>query len=204
MDAMTGTDLLDQAMKGQLAVEWDRVKKALSQAGDIGTLNLDEWRIVAERDRRGLPPALSVVAMQAVLKHEKGGLRGHNIRGGEETKDPTMQLAAQAQAGEVRLQNADHSELYSVLTFHAGKRLGMTDTQATVFGDAMAYMLTGWMQAHAAEARLPDKLIYEFKKAAGGAPEGGFLWNDLHSLLSRKGFKVMVESARMVGTAMFR
>jgi hypothetical protein len=204
MDAMTGTDLLDEAIKAQLAVEWNRIKKALSQAGDIGLLSLDEWRIVAERDRRGLPPALSVPAMQAVLRHEKGGLRGHNIRGGEETKDPTMQFAVQAQADEVRLQNADHSELYSVLAFHAGRRLGMNDTQATVFGDAMAYMLTGWMQAHAAEARLPDKLIYEFKKAAGGAPEGGFLWNDLHSLLSRKGFKAMVEGARMVGTAMFR
>lgn len=204
MEAMMGTDLLDEAMKAQLAVEWDRLKKALSQAGDIGALNLEEWRIVVERDRRGLPPALSVAAIQEVLKHEKGGLRGQNIRGGEETADPTNRLAAQTQAGEVRLQDADHSELYAVLAFQAGKRLGMNDMQAAAFGDAVAYMLTGWMQAHATDARMPDKLIYEFKKAAGGAPEGGFLWSDLHSLLSRKGFKVMVEGARLVGTAMFR
>jgi hypothetical protein len=195
MEAMMGTDLLDEAMKAQLAVEWDRVKKALSQAGDIGALHLDEWQIVTERDRRGLPPALSVAAIQEVLKHEKGGLRGQNIRGGEETANPTNRLAAQIQAGEVRLQNPDHSELYSVLAFQAGKRLGLSETQAAAFGDAVAYMLTGWMQAHAADARLPDKLVYEFKKVAGGAPEGGFLWSDLHSLMSRKGFKFMVLSA---------
>lgn len=204
MSTDINTGLLNEAMKAQLAVEWGRVKKALSQGGDIGPLNLDEWRIVAERDRRGLPPALSVVAIQAILKNEKEGLRGQNIRGGEETKDPTNLLAAQSQAREVRLQDADHSELYSVLTFQAGKRLGMNGMQAVVFGDAVAYLLTGWMQAHAAEARLPDKLIYEFKKAAGSVPEGGFLWTDLHSLMSRNGFKCMVESGRMVGTAMFR
>ena len=196
--------LLDEAMKAQLAVEWERFKKAFAQAGDIGSLNLDEWRIVAERDRRGLPPALSVAALQGVLKLETGGLRGQNIRGGEETKEPTLRLAAQSQAGEVRLQDADHSELYSTLAFQAGKRLGLNDTQAAVFGDAVAYMLTGWMPAHAADARYPDKVIYEFKKTAGSSPEGGFLWSDLHSLLSRKGFKMMVEAAQLVGTAAFR
>ena len=196
MSTDINTGLLNEAMKAQLAVEWDRVKKALSQAGDIGTLNLDEWRIVAERDRRGLPPALSVVAMQGILTHEKVGLRGQNIRGGEETKDPTNLLAARTQAGEVRLADADHSELYSVLAFQAGRRLGMNDLQAVVFGDAVAYLLTGWMQAHAAEARLPDKVIFEFKKVAGGVPEGGFLWTDLHSLMSRQGFKYMVEGDR--------
>jgi len=199
-----GVDLLDEAMKIQLGVEWDRFKKAFAQAGDIGALSLDEWRIVSERDRKGLPPAVSVAALQGVLKFEKGGLRGQSFRGGEETKDPTQRLAALAQAGEVRFQDADHSELYSALAFLAGKRLGLNDTQAAVFGDAVAYLLTGWMQAHAVDARYPDKVIYEFKKTAGSAPEGGFLWSDLHSLLNRKGFKAMVDAVRLIGTGAFR
>lgn len=198
------TSLLDDAMRAQLSVEWDRFKKTFAQAGDIGALDLDEWRIVAERDRKGLPPALSVASLQSVVKLEQSGLRGQAIRLGEETWDPTLRLAAQAQAGEVRLQDADHSELYSVLVFHAGKRLGLIDAQAVVLGDAVAYLLTGWMQAHVAEARYPDKLVYEFKKTSGSAPDGGFLWSQLYSLLNRKGFKVMVDTARLLGTAAFR
>src|SRR5437660_10811763 len=103
--------LLDEAMKAQLAVEWERFRKAFSQAGDIGALNLEEWRIVAERDRKGLPPAVSVAAVQGPGTLEKSGLRGQAIRGGEETKDPTTRQAGQAQAHEVRLQAAGHSEV---------------------------------------------------------------------------------------------
>jgi hypothetical protein len=201
--AAMSANLLDEAMKAQLAVEWERFKKALSQAGDIGELNLDEWRIVAVRDRKGLPPAVSVVAVQGLLKLEKSGLRGQAIRGGEETRDPTMKLASQAQAQEVRLQDADHSEVYAAIAYQAGKRLGLTDLQAVVFGDAMAYLTTGWMQAHAEGGRA-DKVIYEFKKVAGALPEGGGLWSNLHSLACRKGFKAMVELARLMGTPSFR
>jgi hypothetical protein len=63
--------------------------------------------------------------------------------------------------------------------------------------------MTGWMQAHA-EGSKTDKVIMEFKKAAGAPPEGGFLWSQLQSLSSRKGFKAMVELARLMGTAVFR
>src|SRR5205085_3983846 len=101
------------------------------------------------------------------------------IRLGEETKDSTLRMVAEAEAGEIQLQDPDHSEVYSVLAYQAGKRLGLNEMRAGVFGDAMAYLLTGWMQTHVAEARYPDKVIYEFKKVAGGAPEGGFLWSNL-------------------------
>jgi hypothetical protein len=200
--AMT-VELLDEALKAQLALEWDRLRKALSQAGDVGGLNLEELRIVADRERRGLPPAVSVAAVQGALKLEKSGLRGQAFRGGEETKDPTMRLAAEAQAHEVRIQDADHSEVYAALAYHAGKRLGLNESQAAVFGDAVAYLLTGWMQAHGDSSRA-DRVIYEFKKAAGAPPEGGFLWSDLHSLTCRKGFKAMLELTRQMGTAAFR
>ncbi len=196
-------ELLDEAMKAQLALEWERLKKALSQAGDIGDLNLADLRIVANRDRRGLPPAVSVAAVQAAVKLEKSGLRGQAFRSGEETKDPTMRLAAEAQAHEVRIQDADHSEVYAALAYHAGKRLGLNESQAAVFGDAVAYLLTGWMQTHADSSRA-DRVLYEFKKAAGAPPEGGFLWSDLHSLACRKGFTAMLELTRQMGTALFR
>ena len=141
--------------------------------------------------------------MQGLLKLEKSGLRGQAIRGGEETKDPTMKLVSQAQAQEVRLQDADHSEVYGVIAYQAGKRLGLDEAKAAVFGDAMAYLTTGWMQAHTEGGRA-DKVIYEFKKVAGTLPEGGFLWSNLHSLACRKGYKAMVEMARLMGTPAFR
>jgi hypothetical protein len=193
------TDLIDDGMKTQLSREWDRFRKALSQAGDIGGLNLGEWRILATRDRKGLPPAVSVATLQRLITLEKSGQRGQAIRGGEETKDPTMLHAAQARAGELRLQDADHSEAYAVLAYQAGRRLGLSENQAVVFGDAVAYLLTGWSQAHA-EARHLDRVMMEFKKEAGSPPEGGFVWSDLHTLMSRKGFKQMVEAARAIGT----
>jgi hypothetical protein len=198
-----GADLLDDAMKAQLGVEWDRFRKAFAQAGDIGVLDLDELRIVAERDRKGLPPALSVAAVKNLMNLEKGGSRGQPFRAGEETKDPTLRVAAQARADEVRLHDADHGEIYAALAYHAGKRLGLNEAQAAALGDATAYLLTGWGQVHA-EARYVDKVMYEFKKAAGSPPEGGFLWSDLHSLTSRKGFKAMLDMAHLVGTAAIR
>ena len=198
-----GSDLLNDAMKAQLAVEWARFRKALALAGDIGELNLEEWRLVAERDRKGLPPALSVAAVQGLLKLEKSGLRGQVIRTGEETVDPTLKLVAQAQAHEVRLQNADHSETYAVLAYQAGRRLGLDEAKAAVFGDAVAYLMTGWMQAHAEGSRT-DRVIMEFKKAAGAPPEGGFLWSQLLSLSCRNGFKAMMEMAKLMGTPVFR
>ena len=196
-------DLLDEAMKTLLALEWDRLRKALSQAGDIGDLNLMELRIVADRDRRGLPPAVSVAAVQGALKLEKSGLRGQAFRGGEETKDPTMRQAGQAQAHEVRIQDADHSEVYAAMAYYAGRRLGLTEVQAAVLGDATAYLMTGWMQAHADGSRA-DPVIMEFKKTAGAPPEGGFFWSNLHSLACRRGFKAMVELVRLMGTPAFR
>src|SRR2546426_10771450 len=87
-------ELLDEAMKAQLALEWDRLRKTLSQAGDTGDLNLEEVRVVSDRDRRGLPPAVSVAAVQGALKLEKSSLRVQAFRSGEESKDPTMRLAA--------------------------------------------------------------------------------------------------------------
>ena len=196
-------NLLDDAMKAQLAVEWARFRRAFATAGDIGDVNLEEWRIVQDRDRKGLPPALSVAAVQGLLKLEKSGLRGQAVRGGEETALPTMKLAAQAQAHEVRLADADHSEVYAVMAYQAGRRLGLDEAKAAVLGDAVAYLMTGWMQAHGDSARA-DKLIYEFKKAAGAPPEGGFLWSHLQSLSCRTGFKAMVEMVRLMGTAVFR
>jgi hypothetical protein len=160
-------------------------------------------RIVADRDRRRLPPAVSVAAVQGALKLEKSGLRGRTFRGGEETKDPATRLAAEAQAHEIRIQDVDHSEVYAALAYHAGKRVGLNESQAVVFGDAVAYLLTGWMQAHA-DSNRADRVIYEFKKAAGAPPEGGFLWSNLHSLACRKGFKAMLELTRQMGTAAFR
>ncbi len=198
-----GAELLDDAVKAQLALEWARFRKALATAGDIGELNLEEWRVVAERDRKGLPPALSVAAVQGLLKLEKSGLRGQAIRGGEETVVPVMKLVAQAQAHEVRLADADHSEAYAVLAYQAGRRLGLDEAKAVVFGDAVAYLMTGWMQVHAEGSRT-DRVIMEFKKAAGAPPEGGFLWSQLQSLSCRTGFKAMVEMVRLMGTPAFR
>jgi len=196
-------ELLDEAMKAQLAVEWERFRKAFSQAGEIGELNLEEWRIAAECDRKGLPTAVSFVAVQRLLTLEKSGLRGQAFRGGEETKDPTMRQAAQAQAHEVRIQDADHSEVYAAMAYYAGRRLGLTEVQAAVLGDATAYLMTGWMQAHSDGSRA-DRVIMEFKKTAGAPPEGGFFWSNLHSLACRKGFKAMVELVRLMGTPAFR
>jgi len=196
-------NLLDEAMKAQLAVEWARFRRALASAGDIGELSLAEWRIVAERDRKGLPPALSVAAVQGLLTLEKSGLRGQAIRGGEETVDPTMKLAVQAQAHEVRLADADHSEAYAVMAYQAGRRLGLDAAKAAVFGDALAYLMTGWMQVHA-ESSQTDKVIMAFKKVAGAPPEGGFFWSHLQSLSCRAGFKAMVEMAGLMGTPAFR
>lgn len=190
-------------MKARLAVEWARFRKALVLAGDIGEVNLEEWRLVVERDRKGLPPALSVAAVQGLLKLEKSGLRGQVIRAGEETADRTMKLVAQAQADEVRLQDMDHSEAYSVLAYQAGRRLGLDEAKAVVFGDAVAYLITNWMQVHAEGSRT-DRVIMEFKKTAGAPPEGGFLWSQLLSLACRNGFKAMVEMARQMGTPVFR
>src|SRR3989449_10253444 len=88
--------LLDEAMKAQLAVEWERFRKAFSQAGEIGELNLEEWRIVAERDRKGLPPPVSFVAVQRLPTLEKAGLRGQAFRGGGGDKGPTHPQGAPA------------------------------------------------------------------------------------------------------------
>ena len=166
-------------------------------------MNLEEWRIVAEWDRKGLPPAVSVAAVQGLRALEKSGLRGQAIRGGEETKDPTIRQAGQAQAHEVRLQDADHSEVYAAMSYYAGKRLGLTEVQAAVLGDAAAYLMTGWMQAHSDGSRA-DRVIMEFKKTAGAPPESGLFWSDLHSLACRKGFKAMVELVRLMGTPLCR
>src|SRR5438094_7355090 len=82
--------LLNEAMKAQLALEWDRLRKALSQAGDIGNLNLMELQIVEPQDRRSLPPALSVGAIQGVVSAEKGNPHGQTYRAGEESRDQTQ------------------------------------------------------------------------------------------------------------------
>src|SRR2546426_9762637 len=86
--------LLDEAMKAQLAVEWKRYRKAFSQAGEIGELNLEERRIVAERDRKGLPPAVSFVAVQRVLPLGKIGVRGEGLRGGGGNQEAPLGQAA--------------------------------------------------------------------------------------------------------------
>src|SRR3989454_8260488 len=169
MPRAMSVELLDEAMKAQLALEWDRLRKALSQAGDTGDLNLEEVRVVADRDRRGLPPAVSVAAVQGALKLEKSSLRVQAFRSGEETKDPTMRLVAKAQAHEIRIQDVDHSEVYAALAYHVGKRLGLNESQAAVFGDAVAYLLTGWMQAHG-DSNRADRAIYEVKTAAARSP----------------------------------
>jgi hypothetical protein len=195
--------LLDDAMRAQLSQEWERLKRALSLAGDIGSLNLEDIRVVAERDRTGIPPAISVLALQGLLKLEKSGLRGQATRGGEETTDRTRMEVAKLQSGELRLQDADHSEVYGALSYYAGRRLDLNELNAIVLGDAMAYLLSGWSQAHT-DSRYLDRLVMEFKKTAGSPPEGGFLWSDLHSLASRKGFQVMLDKARQVGTSTFR
>jgi hypothetical protein len=196
-------DLLDEPMKAQLRLEWERVRKALSQAGDIGPMNLEDWRIVAARDRRAVPPAISVLAVQALIKLEKSGPRGHGIRGGEQTTDATLLEVEKAQSDEVRLQDADHSEVYAAIGYYAGRRLGLSEQSALVLGDSLAYLLTGWGQSHT-DDRYTNQLILEFKKSAGTPPEGGFLWSQLHSLTSRKGFRVMAEKAGQIGTALFR
>jgi hypothetical protein len=195
--------LLDDAMRVQLSQEWERLKRALSLAGDIGSLNLEDIRVVAERDRTGSPPSISVLALQGLLKLEKSGLRGQAVRGGEETVDRTRMEVAKLQSGELRLQDADHSEVYGALSYYAGRRLGLSELHAIIFGDAMAYLLSGWSQTHT-DGRYMDRLVMEFKKIAGSPPEGGFLWSDLHSLASRKGFQVMLDKARQIGTSVFR
>src|SRR2546422_8190446 len=105
--------LLDEAMKAQLAVEWERFRKAFSQAGEIGELNLEEWRIVAERDRKGLPPPVSFVAVQRRLTLEKSGLRGQAFRGGEGSKGPTTRQAAQTPGRQDSVPDAEHREHFS-------------------------------------------------------------------------------------------
>src|SRR2546425_11200033 len=102
--------LLDEAMKAQLAVEWERFRKAFSQAGEIGELNLEEWRIVAERDRKGLPPAVSFVAVQRLLTLEKSGLRGQAFRGGGGTQESPQRHGPPAQAQEDWIPDAGHNE----------------------------------------------------------------------------------------------
>ena len=196
-------DLLDEPMTAQLGLEWERFRKALSQAGDIGPINLEDWRIVAGRDRRGVPPAVSVAALQMLVKLEKSGPRGHGIRGGEQTKDATLLAVEKAQAAEIRLQDADHSEVYSAIGYYASRRLELSEQSALVFGDALAYLLTGWGQSHT-DDRYTNQLILEFKKSAGSPPEGGFVWSQLHSLCSRKGFQIMAEKAGVIGTPLFR
>jgi hypothetical protein len=196
-------DLLDEPMKAQLSLEWERFRKALSQAGDIGPINLEDWRIMAGRDRKGVPPAVSVAAVQMLVKLEKSGPRGHGIRGGEQTKDATLLAVEQAHSTEMRLQDADHSEVYAAIGYYASRRLGLSEQSALVLGDALAYLLTGWGQSHT-DDRYTNQLILEFKKIAGTPPEGGFLWSQLHSLTSRKGFQVMAEKAGQIGTALFR
>ena len=111
--------------------------------------------------------------------------------------------AAQAQATEIRLQDADHSEVYGALGYYAGRRLGLNELPALEFGDALSYLLTGWGQSHT-DGRYTNQLILEFKKIAGSPPEGGFVWSQLHSLICRKGFHAMVEKARLIGTPGFR
>src|SRR2546428_12798220 len=81
-------ELLDEAMKAQLAVEWERFRKAFSQAGEIGELNLEEWRIAAERDRKGLPPAVSFAAGQRLLTLGESGPRGEAFPGGGGNQGP--------------------------------------------------------------------------------------------------------------------
>ena len=196
-------ELLDETMKAQLVLEWERLRKALSQAGDTGDLNLMELRIVEAQDRRGLPPALSVASIQGVLSAEKWNPRGQTYRAGEESWDPTQLMVSKIRAGEVRLQDAHHSELYAALGYQVGRRLGLNERQAAALGDAMAYLITGWGQVHA-EERFVTKLIYDFNRTAGSAPEGGFFWSDLHSLVSRRGFKTMVETAHTIGTPLLR
>ena len=196
-------NLLDERMKAHLGVEWERFRKALIQAGDIGPSNFEDWRITPERDRKGAPPAVSIPAVKAILTMEKSGLRGQAFRGGEQTKDLTLQQLVKSQEGEVRLQDADHSELYASLGYYAGRRLGLEERHALVFGDALAYLVTGWGQSHT-DGRYTNLLILEFKKIAGSAPEGGFLWGQLHSLVCRKGFQVMAEKAGLIGTPLFR
>src|SRR2546428_11243081 len=101
--------LLDEAMKAQLAVEWERFKKAFSQAGEIGELNLEEWRIVAERDRKGLPPAVSFVAGQRGPPPGEIGLRGQAFPGGGGNKEPTTRPAAPGQGPEGCGPGTEHS-----------------------------------------------------------------------------------------------
>src|SRR2546426_10327570 len=101
-------ELLDEAMKAQLALEWDRVRKALSQAGDIGDLTLEELRAVADRDRRGLPPALSVSAVQGALKLQKSSLRVQACLSGAETKTLTIRSLVKVPATATRSQHEDH------------------------------------------------------------------------------------------------
>src|SRR2546425_9140969 len=100
-------ELLDEAMKAQLAVEWERFRKASSQAGEIGELNLEEWRIAAERDRKGLPPAVSFAAVQRLLTLGKSGPRGQALRGGGESKGPPLRPAAHAPGPQARDQDPE-------------------------------------------------------------------------------------------------
>ena len=195
--------ILDESMKTHLSLEWERFRKALTQAGDIGPVNWEDWRIMGERDRKGVPPAIALPALRAIMTQEKSGLRGQAIRGGEQTKDPTLLQAAQAQATEIRLQNADHSEVYGALAYYAARRLGLSELPALEFGDAVSYLLTGWGQSHT-DGHYTNQLILEFKKIAGSPPEGGFVWTQLHSLICRNGFQAMADKARLIGTPRFR
>jgi hypothetical protein len=195
--------ILDEPMRAHLALEWERFRKALGLAGDTGPLNLEDWRIENQRDRKGIPPAVSLVAVQSIMAQEKAGPRGQAFRGGEESRDPTLLQVAKSQAGEMRIQDADHGEVYAAMGYYAGRRLGLNELPVLVFGDALAYLMTGWGQAHT-DGRYTNQLILEFKKIAGSPPEGGFLWSHLHSLTCRKGFGVMAEKARLIGTPLFR
>src|SRR2546425_504904 len=145
-------ELLDEAMKAQLAVEWERFRKAFSQAGEIGELNLEEWRIVAERDRKGLPPAVSFVAVQRLLPLEKSGLRGQAFRGGGETKDPTMRQAAQAPAPEVPIQDADHNGGYAAMADYAGGRVSLAQGLAAGCRLILHRPVTWWWWRRTARA----------------------------------------------------
>src|SRR2546425_1840027 len=108
-------ELLDEAMKAQLAVEWERFRKAFSQAGEIGELNLEEWRIVAERDRKGLPPAVSFVAVQRLLTLEKSGLRGQAFRGGGGSQEPPPPPGPPGPGPESPVPGAGHNGGHSAL-----------------------------------------------------------------------------------------
>mgnify|MGYP003298968727 CR=1 FL=1 len=60
--------LLDEPLKAHLSLEWERFRKALAQAGDIGPVNFEDWRIMGERDRKNLYRiAVGLMILGAVL-----------------------------------------------------------------------------------------------------------------------------------------